>query len=91
MREGVTADSGGAREQIIGVHSGAKIAKKPFLGVAHMVKNCSYTKKTKITPGPVHPLGELGSAPDCGRVPPISSWWLVLTLKGGDVARRRFL
>jgi hypothetical protein len=55
MREGVTADSGGAREQIIGVHSGAKIAKKPFLGVAHMVKNCSYTKKTKITPGPVHP------------------------------------
>jgi hypothetical protein len=47
--------SGGAREQIIGVHSGAKTAKKPFLGVAHMVKNCSYTKKTKITRGPVHP------------------------------------
>jgi hypothetical protein len=31
--------SGGAREQIIGVHSNAKTAKKPFLRVAHMVKN----------------------------------------------------
>jgi hypothetical protein len=53
----LVCSSGGAREQIIGVHSGAKTTKKPFLGVAHMVKNCSYTKKTKITRGPVHPPG----------------------------------
>jgi hypothetical protein len=41
--------SGGVRELVIRVHSGVKTEKKIFLGVAHMVKNYTYTKKMKFT------------------------------------------
>jgi hypothetical protein len=56
------------------VHSGAKIAKKPFLRGGTYGEKLQLYKENENYPGPVHPLGELGSAP-VGRWGRVANHW----------------